>query len=148
MEVMKASSVIKSNASGMLSLQTQKKKVSLRKKYTRSCIKARYGDYDCSEGPNMVDANMSVLRQRVYELKLQESCYHPSQEWMEWEKNMLPHYHSTISQATGILQWYLMSTRPSIALAALSLVLTGVGTSLSFSLLMVWSNIDIFLHSL
>ncbi|GLJ09337.1 hypothetical protein SUGI_0106870 [Cryptomeria japonica] len=143
---MRASSAVKSNASGLLSLQTQKKKVSLRKKHMG--IKARYGDYDCSEGPNMVDANISVLRRRVYELKLHESCHSPPQEWMEWEKNMRSDYYSTISQATRILQWCLMSTWPSIALATLSLMLMGVGTSVSFSLVMAWSNVDMFLQNL
>ncbi|GLJ20268.1 hypothetical protein SUGI_0368130 [Cryptomeria japonica] len=76
--------------------------MSLRKKYV--AIKARYGDYDCSEGPSLVDANMSVLRRRMYELKLQENFYIPPQEWMEWEKNMLSDYHLSISQATGILK--------------------------------------------
>ncbi|GLJ09338.1 hypothetical protein SUGI_0106890 [Cryptomeria japonica] len=111
---MRASSAVKSNASGLLSFQTQKKKVSLRKKYV--AIKARYGDYDCSEGPSLVDANMSVLRRRVYELNLQEKCHSLPQEW--------------------------------IALATLSLMLMGVGTSISFSLVMVWSNVDMFLHNL
>ncbi|XP_057866179.2 uncharacterized protein LOC131073695 [Cryptomeria japonica] len=148
MEVMRASSVVKSNAWGLLSFQTQKKKLGLRKKYMESCIKARYGDYDCSEGPSLVDANISILRRRVYELKLQESCHNPPQEWMEWEENIRSDYYSTISQATGILQWCLMSTRPSVALVALSLVLMGVGTSLTVDLLMAWSNVDMFLHNL
>lgn len=148
MEVMRASSVVNSNTSGLLSFQTQKKKVGLRKKYMESCIKARYGDYDCSEGPSLVDANISNLRRRVYELKLQESCHTPPQKWMEWEENIRSDYYSTISQATGILQWCLMSTRPSVALAALSLVLMGVGTSLTVDLLMAWSNVDMFLHNL
>ncbi|GLJ09346.1 hypothetical protein SUGI_0106970 [Cryptomeria japonica] len=112
------------------------------------CIRARYGDYDCGEGPSMVDANISVLRRRVYELKLQESCYRPPEEWMEWEKNMRSDYYSTISQATGILQWCLMSTRPTIALATSSLVLMGLATSLTVSLPMAWSNVDMFLHNL
>ncbi|GLJ09352.1 hypothetical protein SUGI_0107160 [Cryptomeria japonica] len=143
---MRAASVVKSNALGLLSLKTQKRKVNLRKKYV--AIKARYGDYDCSEGASLVDANMSILRRRMYELKFQESLYIPPQEWMEWEKNMLSDYHLSISQATGILQWCLMSTRPSITLATLSLLLMGVGTSLSFSLVMAWSNVDMFLHKL
>ncbi|GLJ09345.1 hypothetical protein SUGI_0106960 [Cryptomeria japonica] len=145
---MRAASVVKPNACGLLGLQTRKKRISLRKKYLEGCIKARYGDYDCGEGPNIVDANMSVLRRRMYELKLQESFCIPPQEWMEWEKNMRSDYYSTISQATGILQSCLMSNRPSIALATLSLVLIGVGTSVSVSLVMAWSNVDIFLHNL
>ncbi|GLJ09336.1 hypothetical protein SUGI_0106860 [Cryptomeria japonica] len=148
MEVIRVASVVKSNASGLLSLQTQKRKVSLRKKYMESCIKAKYGDYDCSKGPSMVDANISVLRPRVYELKLQESYHSPPQEWMEWEKNMRCDYYSTISQATGIFQSCLMSTRPTIALATLSFLLIGMGTSLTVDFLMAWSNVDVFLHSL
>ncbi|GLJ09344.1 hypothetical protein SUGI_0106950 [Cryptomeria japonica] len=146
MEVIRVASAVKPNACGLWSLKTQKKKVNLRKKYMG--IKAWYGDYDCNEGPNMVDANMSILRRRMYELKLQESFYIPPQEWMEWEKNMLPHYYSAISQATGILQSCLMSTRPSIALAALSLVLMSMGTSLGVGFLMACSNVDMFLHNL
>ncbi|GLJ09349.1 hypothetical protein SUGI_0107130 [Cryptomeria japonica] len=145
---MRAVFVVKPNACGLLSLKTQKKRVNLRKKYTESCIKAWYGDYDCNEGPNLVDRNMSVLRRRMYELKLQQRFYIPPKEWMEWEKNMLSDYFSTISQATGILQSCLMSTRPSIALATLSLVLMGMGASLSVGLLMAWSNVDMFLHNL
>ncbi|GLJ09353.1 hypothetical protein SUGI_0107170 [Cryptomeria japonica] len=112
------------------------------------CIRARYGDYDCGEGPSMVHANMSILRRRMYELKLQESFYIPPEEWMEWEKNMHSDYYSIISQATGILQSCLMSSRPNIALASLSLVLMDVGTSVSVSLVMAWSNVNIFLHNL
>ncbi|GLJ09351.1 hypothetical protein SUGI_0107150 [Cryptomeria japonica] len=148
MEVIRVASTVKPNACGLWSLKTQKKRVNLRKKYTESCIKARYGDYDCNEGPSMVDRNMSVLRRRMYELKLQESFYIPPQEWMEWEKNMLPHYYSAISQATGILQSCLMSTRPIIALASLSLVLMSMGTSLGVGFLMVCSNVDMYLHNL
>ncbi|GLJ09350.1 hypothetical protein SUGI_0107140 [Cryptomeria japonica] len=120
MEVLRASSAVKSNAWGLLRLQTQKRKVNLRIKYMERCIKVRHEDYDCSEGPSLVDANMSILRRRMYELKLQESFYIPPKEWMEWEKSMLSDYYSTISQATRILQWCLISTRPSIALATLS----------------------------
>ncbi|GLJ09343.1 hypothetical protein SUGI_0106940 [Cryptomeria japonica] len=120
MEVLRASSAVKSNSWGLLRLQRQKRKVNLRIKHMERCIKERYGDYDCSEGPSLVDANMSILRRQVYELKLQESFYIPPKEWMEWEKSMLSDYYSTISQATGILQWCLISTRPSIALATLS----------------------------
>ncbi|GLJ09347.1 hypothetical protein SUGI_0107110 [Cryptomeria japonica] len=130
---MRASSAVKSNASGLLK---------------HMGIKARYGDHDCSEGPSMVDTNISILRRRVYELKLQESCHTPPQKWMEWEENIRSDYYLTISQATGILESFLMSTRPRIALVTLSLVFLGVGISLSFNLLVAWSSVDILLHSL
>jgi hypothetical protein len=75
-----------------------------------------------------VDANMPFLRKRINKLKLEEETkirrfpLELESEWMEWEKELYPTYHSKICQSMGLLHNYLIYTRPSVALASLSAV--------------------------
>ncbi|KAH9306958.1 hypothetical protein KI387_011362 [Taxus chinensis] len=119
----------------------QKRRMARQKKKYVSRIKARYGDYECEEGPSIVDANMALLRKRMYDLQLQESCYTPPQEWMEWEINIRSDYYWNVCRLTGTLHACLMSTRPSLALAALCFLCMGVGTSVTTLLLAAWTNL-------
>eukprot|EP01018_Ginkgo_biloba_P027241 Gb_20337 [translate_table: standard] len=93
-------------------------------------VKASSGDSEFGAGgPSIVDANMIVLRKRMNDLNMQERNYEPPEEWMEWEKKVYPAYHSTICHAIGLLQNYLMNTRPSFAIATLSLMSLSVAAS-------------------
>lgn len=90
-------------------------------------------------GRSIVDANMSLLRRRINQLKLQEEERNggrdPAEEeyleskWMEWEKKLYPVYHFKVCEMMGLLQSYLMNTRPSVALASLSFTVLIVAAS-------------------
>jgi hypothetical protein len=85
-------------------------------------------DYESGSGGgrSIVDANMPFLRKRINKMKLQEGTkifrFPPEleSEWMEWEKELYPTYHSKICQSMGLLHNYLIYTRPSVALAGLT----------------------------
>lgn len=81
-------------------------------------------------GRSIVDANMPLLRKRIKKLKIQEEERNRDRappeeelesEWMEWEKKLYPTYHFKVCEMIGLLHSYLMNTRPSVALATLSL---------------------------
>lgn len=85
-----------------------------------------------------MDANMSLLRRQINHLKLQEEERNSGRvsygeelesEWMEWEKKLYPAYHFKVCETMGLLQSYLMNTRPSVALASLSLTVLVVAAS-------------------
>lgn len=88
---------------------------------------------------SIVDANMSLLRRRINQLKLQEEERYGGREppeeeyleskWMQWEKKLYPAYHSKVCEMMGLLQSYLMNTRPSVALASLSFTVLIVAAS-------------------
>lgn len=85
------------------------------------------GDYrgrSCS-----VDESMIILRKRIHEMKVIERNYEPPEEWMEWEKQYYACYDEYICDLVGLLQSYLMNTRPSLALGLLALVTLSVPAS-------------------
>eukprot|EP01018_Ginkgo_biloba_P027240 Gb_20326 [translate_table: standard] len=108
-----------------------------KKKVTPNVVKASLADYEFGAGsvhafhggPSIVDANITILRKRMNEVKMQERNYKPPEEWREWEKNVYPAYHSSICHAIGLLQSYLMNARPSVAVATLSLMSLSVAAS-------------------
>ena len=71
---------------------------------------------------------MVVLRMRIHQTKMAE----PPSEWMEWEKQYYSSYDSDIFELVGILQTFLMNTRPGVAVGLLALFLFSVPTSLIF----------------
>lgn len=85
----------------------------------------------------MVDENMIVLRMRINEMKMVErNCEAPA-DWMEWEKRYYGSYDSDICKGVGMLQRFLMNTRPGVALGMLALV----GFSVPSSVLLVLINL-------
>jgi hypothetical protein len=82
----------------------------------------------------LVDENMIVLRMRIKEVEMEEMDGLPptiSENWMEWEKKYYPEYNKDICEAMGMLQMYLMNTRPSLALGTLALLMLSVSLSAS-----------------
>ncbi|KAG2715077.1 hypothetical protein I3760_03G059700 [Carya illinoinensis] len=73
-----------------------------------------------------VDENMIALRLRIREMKISETNYEPPLNWMEWEKQYFSRYNEDISEALGLLQNYLMNTRPGLAFGMVALVFFSV----------------------
>ncbi|TYG40047.1 hypothetical protein ES288_D12G062200v1 [Gossypium darwinii] len=70
----------------------------------------------------LVNESLIVLRKRIHDLKIIERNYEPPADWMEWEKQYYTSYNEFICQILGLLQSYLMNTKPSSALGILALV--------------------------
>lgn len=62
-------------------------------------------------------------------MKMVERNYEPPSDWNDWEKKYYTSYDSFICQALGLLQSYLMDTRPSLALGMMGLVLLSLPMS-------------------
>lgn len=77
----------------------------------------------------LVDEGMIILRKRIHEMKMIERNYEPPEEWAEWEKQYYTCYDEYICQVVGLLQSYLMNTRPSFSLAILALITVSVPAS-------------------
>ncbi|KAK3024120.1 hypothetical protein RJ639_043579 [Escallonia herrerae] len=84
---------------------------------------ARDRDHD---GSRAVDDNMIVLRQRIREMRTEEATDEAPADWMEWEKGYYSSYNSDVCEAVGLLQYFLMETRPSLALGMVALVIISV----------------------
>ncbi|CAI9110613.1 OLC1v1010669C1 [Oldenlandia corymbosa var. corymbosa] len=100
-------------------------------------VKAKKDDHD-QHGGKIVDDNMIILRMRIKEMKMMESDssndhHQPPLDWMEWEKKYFTtYYNEDIVEGIGLLQSYLMNTRPSLALGMLALLALSVPISASF----------------
>lgn len=77
----------------------------------------------------LVDKSMIILRKRIHEMKMIERNYEPPEEWTEWEKRYYTCYDEYICQVVGLLQSYLMNTRPSFSLGMLALITMSVPAS-------------------
>ncbi|VVB03730.1 unnamed protein product [Arabis nemorensis] len=89
-------------------------------------------------GGRLVDENMIVLRKRIHEMKMVERNYEPPSHWMDWEKRLYNSYDSVICDTVGLLQSFLMNSRPTVAIATLLLLLVSVplsSTAIAFRLL-------------
>ena len=69
---------------------------------------------------------MILLRKRMFDLKMQETNYKTSEEYMEWEKELSPAYHENVFRAMKWLQTALINTRPSVAISNLTFIWLGV----------------------
>lgn len=100
-------------------------------------------------GKSIVDANMPLLRKRLDELKLQEernnerSTPEEGSEQMQWEEEVSHTYLSKVFETMDLLHNYLMHTRPSVALASLSVMALVVAASVLFVLLLIVRNIHV-----
>eukprot|EP01018_Ginkgo_biloba_P027243 Gb_20327 [translate_table: standard] len=107
-----------------------------RRRASSLAVKACSGGHDFgSGGPNIVDANLILLRKRIYELKSQEKNDKFSEEWMEWEKRAYPTYRRKVFEGVGWLQCNLINTRPTVAIGMLSLMSLSVSASVFLVLL-------------
>ncbi|KFK33348.1 hypothetical protein AALP_AA5G002400 [Arabis alpina] len=115
-----------------ISKRTQNKKMT-------SLVRAGAGNKDhYYGGGRLVDENMIVLRKRIHEMKMVERNYEPPSHWMDWEKRFYNTYDSIICDSVGLLQSFLMNSRPTVAIATLLLLLISVpvsSTAIAFRLL-------------
>ncbi|XP_072979962.1 uncharacterized protein [Typha angustifolia] len=103
--------------------------VSRRRTRTVGC--ASKGDANGSNyGGRMVDENMVVLRKRIHETRMAERSVELPSNWMEWEKEYYDgNYGSDVCEIVGLLQAFLMNTRPSMAIGLVMLLVMSVPTS-------------------
>ncbi|KAF3784363.1 hypothetical protein EJ110_NYTH06660 [Nymphaea thermarum] len=99
----------------------------------RSRILATDSD-DRNFGSPIVDENMFVLRKRIHEMKMVERNYEAPAGWMDWEKKYHLAYVSQVHEGVGLLQKFLISTRPSVAVGIMVLVGLSVPTAASLVL--------------
>uniref|UniRef100_A0ACD5VL56 Uncharacterized protein n=1 Tax=Avena sativa TaxID=4498 RepID=A0ACD5VL56_AVESA len=85
-------------------------------------------------GGVLVDEGMAVLRRRIREARMAETNNEAPPGWAAWEKRYYPAYVSDISALAGALQLLLMGTRPTVAIAAATLLLGGVPVSAAVAL--------------
>ncbi|KAF3784362.1 hypothetical protein EJ110_NYTH06658 [Nymphaea thermarum] len=102
----------------------------------RRCRKiAASRDADNREfGGRIVDENMFVLRRRIHEMKMVERNYEAPAGWMDWEKKYHLAYVSHVHEGVGLLQKFLIGTRPSVAVGIMVLVGLSVPTAASLVL--------------
>ncbi|XP_057505814.1 uncharacterized protein LOC130789098 [Actinidia eriantha] len=75
---------------------------------------AEGGDYG---GGRVVDENMIVLRMRIRQAEMSEGRHEVLSNWMEWEKKYYAQYYNEdVCEGVGLLQSFLMDTRPCLAL--------------------------------
>ncbi|CAH8341387.1 unnamed protein product [Eruca vesicaria subsp. sativa] len=89
------------------------------KKMMRVSAAASSGKDHYYGGGRLVDENMIVLRKRIHERKMVERNYEPPSHWMDWEKRFYSSYDSLICDSVGLLQSFLMNSRPTVALLLL-----------------------------
>ncbi|GLJ32497.1 hypothetical protein SUGI_0653910 [Cryptomeria japonica] len=75
------------------------------------------------------DEDMIVLRCRIHKLRREERNYIPPQDWMKWEKNWYPTYHSDVCSFLVRLQSIFLNSRPGIAIGILGLISFSVPAS-------------------
>ncbi|XP_047306408.1 uncharacterized protein LOC124909818 [Impatiens glandulifera] len=80
----------------------------------------RRESHNHNDGQNMVDEGMLILRMRIHEMKLADKNYEsPPEEWMWWEKQVYGDYDAFICDVMGMLQSWLLETRPATAVGFL-----------------------------
>ncbi|QCE12903.1 hypothetical protein DEO72_LG10g4154 [Vigna unguiculata] len=85
-------------------------------------IRVVRGSYGRNEEGKVVDESMIVLRLRIKKMKMLEMNREAPATWMNWEKQCYDHYDEDVCNAIGLLQSFLMETRPSFALGMVTLV--------------------------
>ncbi|KAK9742531.1 hypothetical protein RND81_03G179500 [Saponaria officinalis] len=115
-------------------LNTKSKPISRNNNFTSISALRRSDSNGSRYQGRQVDENMIVLRKRIHELKMLETNYEPPSEWMQWEKNLYANYDydDYICMVLGMVQTQLINTRPSVALATMTLLALSVPTSVFF----------------
>jgi len=98
---------------------------SRRKGHNITVVRASYGR---DQEGKLVDESMIVLRLRIKKMKTLEMNREAPAQWMDWEKQYYDCYDD-VCNAIGLLQSYLMETRPSVALGLATLVALSVPIS-------------------
>ncbi|XP_031477700.1 uncharacterized protein LOC116248840 [Nymphaea colorata] len=82
-------------------------------------------------GGRIVDENMFVLRRRIHEMKMVERNYESPAGGADWEKKYHVAYASQVCEGVGLLQRFLISTRPSVGVGMLAMVGLSLPTAAS-----------------
>ncbi|CAN6972075.1 unnamed protein product [Brassica rapa subsp. trilocularis] len=114
-----------------LVFSTNKMMIKKKKKMMSVSAAASSGKDHYYGGGRLVDENMIVLRKRIHEMKMVERNYEPPSHWMDWEKRFYSSYDSVICESVGLLQSFLMNSRPTVAIATLLLLIVSVPVSSS-----------------
>ncbi|GLJ32494.1 hypothetical protein SUGI_0653840 [Cryptomeria japonica] len=109
--------------------------VRIKKNERKLVVKACFSDASGRMG--FGDEDMIVLRCRIHKLRMEENNYIPPQNWMQWEKNWYPTYHSDVCSFVVRLQNILLNSRPSIAVGILALITFSVPASLLLLLIQI-----------
>ncbi|XP_010513845.1 PREDICTED: uncharacterized protein LOC104789890 [Camelina sativa] len=121
-----------------LVLSSSRRTTTSNKKMSVSAGASSGKDHYYYGGGRLVDENMIVLRKRIHETKMVERNYEPPSHWMDWEKRFYSSYDSVICDSVGLLQSFLMNSRPTVAIATLLILLVSVpvsSTAIAFRLL-------------
>ncbi|KAF3776566.1 hypothetical protein EJ110_NYTH47035 [Nymphaea thermarum] len=89
---------------------------------------------DRNFGSRIVDENMFLLRKRIHEMKMVERNYEAPAGWMDWEKKYHLAYASHVHVGVGLLQKFLIGTRPSVGVGIMVLVGLSLPTAASLVL--------------
>lgn len=74
-------------------------------------------------GSGFDDSNMMVLRKRIQNIRIQESCFDTPAEWFEWERSVYPGYRADICFLLSTMQSQLLNIRPGTALSIVSVLM-------------------------
>ncbi|XP_038985595.1 uncharacterized protein LOC120111770 [Phoenix dactylifera] len=107
----------------------QKTKLHHRKRSRLVGFSRKRDAYDRDSGGRLVDENMIVLRKRIHEMKVADRNYEAPSEWMNWEKRCYASYGSDVSQLVGMVQAFLLNTRPGLAFGLAAIIAVAVPTS-------------------
>lgn len=77
----------------------------------------------------LVDENMAVLRERIHEMKVGVKKYEAPSEWMGWEKQYHERYRLDVCELMGMVQRWLLSSRPCVGLACVAVVALSLPTT-------------------
>ncbi|KXG32030.1 uncharacterized protein LOC8079043 [Sorghum bicolor] len=80
-------------------------------------------------GGRMVDEGMVVLRRRIHEMEAPERGWEPPQEWAAWEKEWYATYDADVCHLLGVLQAFLVSSRPGVGVGLVAVLALAVPAS-------------------
>lgn len=94
------------------------------------CTSSRRDDAEFGCGSDgLVDEGMIVLRRRIHEMKAAETSWEPPAEWSAWEKEWYGSYDADVCELVGLLQAFLMSSRPGVGVGVVAVLMLSVPTS-------------------
>lgn len=77
-------------------------------------------------GSGMVDSNMMVLRKRIQNIRIQETCFESPADWAEWERTAYPSYRADVCFMLSTMQSQLLTLRPGTVISIVSVLMAVV----------------------
>ncbi|CAD6239365.1 unnamed protein product [Miscanthus lutarioriparius] len=101
------------------------------------CASSRRDDADefsCNGGSGggggrLVDEGMVVLRRRIHEMEAAERGWAPPEDWAAWEKEWYATYDADVCRLLGVLQAFLVSSRPGVGVGLVAVLVLAVPAS-------------------